>query len=325
MFFSIILPVYNVKKYLEQCLASIVSQTFTDYEIILVDDGSTDGSEMLCESFKEQFKNVIVIHQKNSGQGSARNKGLSVANGNYIIFIDSDDFIIGNNFLQDIYATVQKKNSDLVMYKFCKYYDGAKELEKCTFSMAEASQLDDTEEILKSLVRNDAFYGAPWSKVIRRRMLIDNNIEFENGLVGEDMEWMCHIMTCFDSISVIDKPYIAYRQRKGSTSKINKLKNLTDFIYILEKWSVGIEKANISESRKESLRGALAKYYSNLMITYLRVSDPKKKDYKNRVKALHSLLYYSKSKRPYFVKRVYSLVGFNGTLLALKILDNMKG
>ena len=325
MFFSVIVPIYNVEKYLEECIESVLKQSFKDYELILVDDGSNDESGKICDSYANQYSQISVIHKSNGGLSDARNVGTKSANGKYIIYVDSDDYILDSLFLQDVYDKAQDKDYDLILYKFQKFYDGKSKLLPCAFSMASAEKIDDSDELLLDLVKEDAYYGAAWLKAIKRTALIESGVEFEKGLLGEDMEWYCHLLTCVKTIAALDKPYIAYRQRKGSISKTNKLKNLTDYIYVLEKWSVGIEKAHISETRKEALRGALARYYANLLITYLRVNDPKKKNHRNRVKALHNLLNHSKSKRPQTIKKVYSLLGFDGTLLALKLIDKMKG
>ena len=93
MKFSIIIPVYNVEKYLKKCLTSIVQQNFNDYELILVDDGSTDMSGKICDEFEEKYNNIIVMHISNSGVSNARNKGLEIARGEYIWFVDSDDYV----------------------------------------------------------------------------------------------------------------------------------------------------------------------------------------------------------------------------------------
>lgn len=325
MFLSVILPVYNVEKYLNECIDSVLKQSFNDYELILVNDGSTDESGKICDAYADRYSHVYVIHKQNGGLSDARNVGTKLANGKYIIYVDSDDYISDSGFFRDLYNKAQENPADLILYKFQKFLDKSHELLPCTFSMNEAEKIDDPDELLLNLVTNDAYYGAAWLKAIKRKTLIDSGVEFEKNLLGEDMEWYCHLLTYVKSIVAIDKSYIAYRQRSGSISKTNKLKNLTDYIYILEKWSVGIEKANISETRKEAIRGALARYYANLMITYIRVKDPKKKEYKNKIKNLHNLLLHSKSKRPYMVKKMYSILGFNGTLLVLKLFDNMKG
>jgi hypothetical protein len=164
-----------------------------------------------------------------------------------------------------------------------------------------------------------------WTKTFRRELIVNNSIELEKGLLGEDMEWYFHLLATAKKISAIDKSYIAYRQRSGSITSTHKIKNLTDFIYILEKWSAGIEIATISDITKQALRGALAKYYSNLLIVYSRLKDKNKKQYKSRIKSLHNLLDNSMSKRSVMVKKVYRLAGFGGTIMMLKIFDKIKG
>lgn len=276
MVFSVIVPIYNVEKYLSQCINSVLEQTFIDYEIILVNDGSTDKSGEICENYKNKHLNIQVIHKENGGLSDARNIGLTVSRGEYIIYIDSDDYISDVHFLEDIFNKRNKDSSDVILYKFQKFYDGNDSLEPCGFSLKGVENIKDTDDLLLELVKCDAYYGAAWIKAIRRKLLVENNICFEKGLLGEDMEWYFHVLINADSISVIDKSYIAYRQRVGSISKVNRLKNLTDYIYILEKWKKSIETAKISDIRKEALRGALAKYYSNLLITYIRTQDKKK-------------------------------------------------
>lgn len=325
MYFSVIVPVYNVKKYLPQCINTVLNQSFNDYELILIDDGSTDGSGQLCDEYSEAFHNIKTIHKINGGLSSARNIGLKAAIGKYIIFIDSDDYIISSSFFEEIHAKLKEKEYDLLLYKFQKIYDGDTNLKPCTFSMKEAEAIINSDALLLNLVKGDAYYGTAWAKTIRRELLVGNNIEFEEGLLGEDMEWYFHLLTVVKSISAIDKSYIAYRQREGSISKTNGLKNLTDYIYIIEKWADGIEKASINEVRKKALRGAMAKYYANLLITYNRVRDIEKRAYKTRVKNLHGLLKYSRSKRPKMIARVYFLFGFEGTLGVLNLIDKLKG
>ncbi len=326
MFFSIILPIYNVEKYLEECIDSVLKQRFTDYELILVDDGSPDNSGKICDEYALKDNRIRVVHKVNGGLSDARNVGLQHARGKYIIYIDSDDYVISDDFLSCVYNSAIKSDSDIIIYKFQQFTDGETKLSPCAYSLTEASNIENTDDLLQNLVQKDAFYASAWTKSIKRDFLINSGVLFEKGLLGEDNEWYLHLLSSGDyKISAIDKPFIAYRQRAGSISKTTKIKNLTDYIYVLEKWSNGIENANISNTRKEALFSAMAKYYANLLICYLRVNDPEKKKYKKQVKDLSFLLNYSKSKRPVLIKKVYSLVGFEGTVMLLKILDKVKG
>ena len=324
MFFSAILPVYNVEKYLEECVESILRQPFSDFEVILVDDGSKDSSPAICDEYAKNDSRVKVIHKENGGQSTARNVGLEKAEGQYIVYLDSDDFITSDTFFEDIYNKIQETDSDIVLYKYSKFFDDTKTLDKCTFSLDFAENITNSDEMLETLVRKDAYYGMAWVKAFRRTMAIEKGVIFDTNLICEDMDWYFNLVMCAARISAIDKSYIAYRQREGSVTSSLKLKNLTDYIFTMEKWSGKIESSDISDRKKKALWGALAKYYSNMFITYIRVNDPEKKRHIKRIKDLSYILDYSMSNRPHKIKQVYKLVGFTGVTTMLKILDKIK-
>ena len=298
MDFSIVIPVYNVESYLKECIESILSQTYKNYEIILVDDGSTDNSPKICDDYEEKYQNILVIHNKNGGASSARNAGTKKAVGEYIIYMDSDDFILDKEFL--------------------------KKLEECKFSYSLAIKEKSYVDKITVLVKENAFFGMPWNRVTRKEILLKNKIEFEEGLVGEDMDWNYNVILNSSSIDFIDEPMIAYRQREGSVTSNYKLKNLLDFIYILEKWSEYIKKEVKDESLKNAFYGSLAKYYSNLLIVYSRVLDLEKEKCINRIKRLSWLLDYSMSHRPQIISKIYKIIGFNFTIKILKIIDRIR-
>ena len=323
MVFSIILPIYNVEKYLAECVESVLRQTFKDYELILVDDGSTDGSPELCDELKTKDERIQVIHKKNGGLSDARNAGTQIARGEYIIYIDSDDFILTDDFLEKVYQKTES-NPDIIWYKYVKYFDGTKKIDNCKFSYSEIIGENKYPIQVKKLVEADAFYGMAWIKAIRRKVIVDNNIEFEVGLLGEDMEWNYHIIHNSNSMELIDEPFLAYRQREGSITATHKIKNLTDFIYILEKWSKKVTDEVTDKELQWALYGSLAKYYSNLLIVYARLQDNEKKKQKERIKRMSWILKYSLSRRPQTVKRIYQLCGFEITIMALQILDRIK-
>ncbi len=324
MFFSIILPVYNVEKYLKECVNSILSQTFKDYEIILVDDGAKDNSPAICDEFAAADERVKVIHKPNGGQSTARNAGLEKATGEYVIYLDSDDFITDNTFLEDIYNKAKETDGDIVLYKYAKYIDETKVLEKCTFTLDFAENISDSDELLLTLVKKDAYYGMAWVKAFRRSMAVDNGVVFDTNLICEDMDWYFNLVLCAEKISAVDKSYIAYRQRAGSVTSTLKLKNLTDYIFTMEKWAEKIQSADINETKKKALMGALAKYYSNMFITYIRVKDPEKKKHIKRIKDISYILDYSMSDRPLKMRKIYKIAGFAGVTGMLKILDKIK-
>lgn len=323
MKYSFVLPIYNVEAYLEDCVSSILAQTYTDYEIILVDDGSKDSSPMICDRLAEQDTRIKVVHKKNGGLSDARNAGTAVATGTYIIFLDSDDFLLTREFLDKVNEKAEKC-PDLIFYKYQKYYHATKTYEDCKYSYKTAIEKKTYPERVDALVKADAFYGMAWIKTIKKSLLDNYNIRFEVGLLGEDMEWNYHLMVHANSIELIDESFIAYRQREGSITATHKIKNLTDFVYVLEKWSERIKKQELDNLLKVALFGSLAKYYSNMLIVYARLKDTEKKKYRKRIKELSWLLKYSMSNRPKSISKIYRLLGFNMTIFALQVMDRIK-
>jgi len=323
MFFSIIIPVYNVEKYLRECVDSIISQTFSDYEIILVDDGSVDSSPEICDEYSKKDKRIKVIHKINGGLSDARNEGLKIANGKYIIFIDSDDYVSANSFLQTLFDKC-KNRPDVVLYKFKKYFEDKKEIVNCNFNFPIKVPNNEPANVINALVENDAFYCAAWTKCIKTSILKKNNIKFEIGITSEDQEWYYHVINVVKKYEMIDCPFIVYRQRTGSITSSWTMKNLRDSLYVLEKWKTVFDNSKLDNEMKKALNGSLAKLYCNMLIGYSRFENNQKRDLVIRVKKLSLLLKYRQNRRVKIIGKIYSIVGFAGTITILKLLDKIR-
>ena len=319
MFFSIVIPVYNVEKYLNQCVDSILSQTFKDFELILVDDGSKDNSGQICDGYAQMDARVKVIHKENGGLSDARNEGTSQASGKYIIYVDSDDYIDGDDFLEEVYSKAQN-GADVICYKFRKYYDNAGKFGECSFSFPDFESYNTLPERVRYLVCRDSFYCSAWSKAIKLELIKDNEILFEKGLLGEDQEWYYHVLIKAKSIDAIDRAFVIYRQRENSITKTFKIKNLTDCLYIIKKWNTQIGIAEIEEEYKTALYHSLAKLYCNILIAYTNLKDKNKKKYYKELKELKLLLKYNLNPRTRVVSKIKRLCGFGLMMTALKIL-----
>ncbi len=317
MFFSIVVPIYNVEKYLAECIESVLVQSFGDYELILVDDGSKDASPQICDEYSRKDDRIKVIHKVNGGLSDARNVGTAVAQGEYIVYIDSDDYVDDNAFLTKIYDKA-KGGCDIVVYKFKKYYESTKEFGECTFDFSRLDDYDTIASRVKYLVTQNAFYCSAWSKVVRRKLLVDNKIEFEKGLLGEDQEWYYHILLKAKTIEGVDEAFIVYRQRENSITTSTKLKNLTDCIYVLKKWKESIENDVLDSEYREALLHSLGKLFCNLMIAYSRCKDRERKACYDDIKAMRGLLKYNANPRTRFFSRIYRLIGFD---LFMRSLD----
>ncbi len=317
MFFSVIIPVYQVEKYLKPCLDSVLAQTFGDFEMILVDDGSTDQSPGICDAYAAKDSRVKVIHQKNSGASCARNAATDLATGQYVIFLDSDDYLLENTFLEDIAQKAQDE-TDIICYKYRKFDDETGKISDCGFSVPTFPACASMAERIEQLVAADAFYCSPWTKAIKRSLLEDHGVRFQEGIVSEDQEWYYHVLLHASSIEGIDKSYIAYRQHGNSVSHSFGVKNLNDTATILETWKNSIENLQTDQKKQTALLHSLAKLYCNLLIGYTRCADPQKKAYYGRLKSLSSLMNYHKNPRVNTFFKLYKIGGFGVLMLFLK-------
>lgn len=272
-FYSIIIPVYNVEEYLSECVESILVQNFSDYEIILVDDGSKDQSGAICDKYMENNK-VRVIHKKNGGLSSARNVGLKVAKGQYIIFIDSDDFLDDSSFLNKVYKlTRESTDLDIVLYGHYKYYASKNKKEKIYYSVDERIIYADIAEMChKNLFRLSA-----WGKIVKHSLLSENNIEFRNGVISEDMEWCTQLILYANQCALLNEYPLAYRQREGSITKKSDRKSVRDVfnnLTICEK----LEEKTDGE-RKIAIDEFLSMNVSMLIILLSTISNIERKQY----------------------------------------------
>lgn len=327
MFFSIIIPMYNAQQYISECIESLLCQSMKDFEIVVVDDGSKDKSSEIVRGFVEADSRIRIISQENGGQSRARNRGLAESRGEYVIFLDSDDFVMKNDFLQKVRSSIEDTSADVVMYRYVKYFDENPPVyakEHYDFSGAECQT--QPEKLLPLLAKKDAYYASAWTKSIRRSLLWDNGILFDESLSSEDVDWCYRIMEKTESIFCLDEAFIAYRQRMGSVTNSGSYKNAEDFLKTLERYKKRYEDESlgISSSMRQGLLATVAKLYSNLLLTYVRVKDPRKKEMKPRLKALAPVLKYGTSKRPVAVNKIYRVFGFSLMLTAVAVIDRLK-
>lgn len=208
---SIVLPIYGVENYLHKCVDSIIKQTYTNLEIILVDDGSPDNCPQICDEYKEKDNRIIVIHKENGGLSDARNAGLSVATGDYISFIDSDDYI-SKDFVETLMNVLLSKNADIVECGVTFVDEDNKILK--TRNIQENSLELDKIDALKRLILERGVYQTVWNKLYRRKVIGEDL--FPVGKLNEDEYWTYKVIEKSDKVIVIDKAMYFYLQRKAS-------------------------------------------------------------------------------------------------------------
>ena len=241
---SIIIPIYNVEKYLEKCLDSILNQTYKNLEIILIDDGSTDNSPNICNSYCEKDKRIKIIHKNNEGVSSARNKGIELSKGKYIVFIDSDDYV-SNEHIEVLYDCIISNNVDLVISNLIDISEDGIILnneEKESFLM-------NKDQCLKELLSEDNFYHLCCGNIYRKDLLekIRFNCKYR---IAEDLDFLYRYIKQISSAYFLSKNTYYYLKREGSA---------TNSIYS-EKWNDELKICNFIISEMVELENNFHKY-----------------------------------------------------------------
>lgn len=209
--FSIIVPVYNGEKYLRECLDSVLNQTFKNYELIIINDGSSDNSEAICkEYYLKNMSKIVYLSKKNEGVSSARNMGLKISNGDYIMFLDSDDLLV-KDALEEINKNLS--NHDLICYGFYKLYKNH------SIEHVVKNKNLQINEIKNDILTTDKIGGYLFNKVFKSEIIRDNKLFIDENIhYCEDLLFVGEYLKFCNNIKYIDKSLYYYRMRKGSVS-----------------------------------------------------------------------------------------------------------
>ena len=258
---SIIIPIYNVEEYLQDCLNSLINQTYRKIEIILIDDGSTDRSSNIYSQFLT-YTNIKVIKQKNQGVSNARNNGIKVAKGEYIIFIDPDD-IVSDRFVEILVATIEKSNTDLV------YSGYSNELENVLYLSGNDKnnlKIKSAKYVENKILKNTYVDGYVWNKIFKSKIIHENNIKFPDKItIWEDLYFVIKYIKKCKSIAFISNKLYFYRLRNNSAvTSGNNFKKIKDKCVVCEKL---LNEFNINN--KTDFYRDLRKIYANNLVDFL--------------------------------------------------------
>ncbi len=218
---SIIIPVYNVEKYLDQCLQSSISQSYDDIEIVIVDDGSTDSSGEICKRYKKADSRIHYVYQENGGLSKARNTGLLNASGEYVLFADSDDWL-NNKTCEYCVDIIHKYNPDVIVFGFAKAFDDKEEI--ITVSGLETGYISQDEAM--TLLGDDSFGNYAWNKCYKKSLF--DNIKYPVGKLLEDIGTTCHVFHKASKFYYLKEVLYYYRQRQDSIMHIQSHKRVHD-------------------------------------------------------------------------------------------------
>lgn len=230
MSISFIIPAYNSDRTLSKCLDSILRQPYDDYEIIVIDDGSTDKTERIIQDYKDLDKRVIGLHQENAGQGAARAKGLEQARGEFVWFVDSDDWLLPN-VLPRLSKLLSKEKPDVLVTNFEFAFDDQNPAPSSLVPSHLAGKTICPSENAGNFAAVSCWNTPPWRLISRRTHLLNHNINFATGVFYEDHPFAIHLMLTAQRVYIDPSITYSYYQRANSTTKINDHKAL-DFLQI---------------------------------------------------------------------------------------------
>lgn len=274
---SIIIPVYNVDKYLNQCLDSLLIQSMIDnIEVICVNDGSNDNSLNILKSYENKFKNFVILNQKNAGVSNARNNGLEIAQGKYISFLDSDDYIIKKNYFELIMTKLESCHSDIMILNH-HILDSNNFISEISCKKKEKIYTPK-EYILIDGGRR--FTVVVWDKIFRKNYLKDINFKFEENIYHEDDEAIIRLFYYAEKVIHFNISGYVYRIRSGSVMNQKKnLKHFKGYLKILNTYSMFYEIEN-DKVFKKYLKGRIYIY----MLLLISIIDPKNNNYSEIMK-----------------------------------------
>lgn len=323
--FSIVVPVYNAEKYLHECLDSIKDQSYTEWECILVDDGSKDNSGFICDEFTRKDSRFIVIHKENEGVSSARNTGVENSKGEWLVFIDSDDYI-REDYLYDL-AQCTKNKVDFIITGFTKF-GGDAVIRSSRYSKGVYNS-DQRSTVLQDILSN----GAPWAKAYRRDIVCNNGILFDKHLsISEDRLFMYCYLPFVKKVCESDKTSYFYRCNESSITFTRR--KPSEYIYrldilaekslaIIESWTllskdvVPFIVAHCNFIKEAAEKAGIQYLLGNSMIIkekdYYRINNASKRDrlfiYKE-IGFLNILVYYKKWSLIKFYNRVKQMTAY---------------
>lgn len=217
-FFSVVIPVYNCEKYVRQCILSVLEQKYDNFEVIIIDNGSRDQSVNEIKDILDDKRIKFIVFEENRGISAARNEGIRYSQGDYIIFLDSDDFYVDSCFFERLNNLIENKATDLVLFNSCKYFDDKNVFVKNKILNHISINNLSLEDSIKFIVENFELSPACWDKALKRQFIIDNKLSFVNGIRGEDVEWYNRVLSKVSTLMHLNGTVHAHRVRTDSTS-----------------------------------------------------------------------------------------------------------
>lgn len=325
---SVIIPVYNVDQYLRHCLESVVFQSYSNKEIILINDGSTDCSQEICEEYVRRYPFIRLINKENEGLSEARNVGILHATGDYVMFLDSDDYW-QTDFLSDLVEIIHQNNKvEYIFFPYQYYYQQRKIYVKAPLSI-ERSELigkNGVECLNYILKHNGDFKWFAWSGIVKKSFLLKHELFFMKGRKYEDALWTPYLFLKATCIDYYDNPIYVYRnERIGQITLNHSYSTLEDSMFVATYWHKVLTTLSIEESLVEKLmNNFVERYYYSMKFACFLKRDERKKII-SLLKKNRALLQYKFTLFHSFAAMCSKTFGFHRTIQMIHIILTLKG
>lgn len=307
---SIIVPVYNIAHYLNDCVQSVLAQSFQDWELVLVDDGSTDQSPVFCEEWAKKDTRIRVVHKANGGLSDARNAGLLEAKGEYIHFLDGDDYYAANSVLQTLMEQVElyQHPDTLLFCRIDRYDDTGKENMERPYDTDFINQASSITIIYEHLLRTQRFNMSACFQILRREFLMDNQIFFEKGLLSEDVDWSMALWQHLKTVKAVNCYGYCYRHRSASISTSLSVRTYRSYQYMFQKWIPRLQKDGGTLAQLQL--NYLAFLFPTLLYSFFLLPKQDRKSAYVLLKEMRPVLQYSATRKSNRVAASVKMVGF---------------
>lgn len=309
---SVIVPIYKVEEYLLDCVKSIRCQTYKNLEIILVDDGSPDRCPDICDKLASEDTRIKVIHKSNGGLSDARNSGINAATGEYILFIDSDDYWINNHSISDLVICLNENPESEIIFFGRTTFCGNKTYITNAPHPKNINNKEKTQALTALLCESD-FISSACQKLIKASLLKDNNLYFEKGMLSEDLDWSIRLYLVATKYGSVYSPFYGYRKREGSITQSFNPQHASDIVRILSKWNAVLGNG-VDE---DPFRGYLAYIYSCTLGSIGLLPPKDRKEYYHKLHQFVHLLDYNINPKVQKVRILYKLLGYRLTCFTL--------
>lgn len=311
---SFVLPVYNVMPYLERCVMSVLNQTYKDFEIILVDDGSKDDSGKLCDELASRDERIRVIHQENKGLSGARNTGIDNATGEYIIFVDSDDYWLLDDGLQTLVDNCTPQ-TDMVAFKGVDVWKGGRMTHTADYNLEAITRIPDAQALFTYFVRTQQLHLTSWLFMVRRQLLLDHHVYFPLRLIGEDFYWHFLLWPHLRTVTMLNLNLYAYCHRQGSlTTRKNLLAPYLDYDKSFTYWKAQCRQ---DSPCAEAIMGYLANVWMNRGYRFYTLNCDEKPKALEILRKHADLLDYALTPKAKRTAKIMHFVGLRATVYLL--------